>query len=333
MMTDTGFALKGYEDLEISTQIIIRDALNRGIDVEIIDRSSNFFRLKKNGKTEYVKQATKTSRDSYITFLIMENKVVSKLVLAENGLRVPAGSVFDDPKEAIRFTMSVTMEKFVIKPATTNFGIGITILKKNQKAAVVESAVNLAFSFSDTIIVEEYVAGNEYRFLVVDFETIAVCRRMPANICGDGGSTIEALVEEKNRDPRRGTGHVTPLEQIQLGETETRVLREDYGYHTDSVPRKGDMVFLRRNSNISTGGDSVDATDDTDSVFKRIAEKASKSVDARICGVDMILPDPKGKGDYAILEVNFNPVLYIHNYPYQGKNRHVGEKILDLLGF
>ena len=88
-MSDTCFTLKGYEDLEISSRIIIRDALSRGIEVEILDRKTHFFRLCKNGKTEYVKQATKTSKDSYISFLIMENKSVSKRLLQENGLSVP----------------------------------------------------------------------------------------------------------------------------------------------------------------------------------------------------------------------------------------------------
>ena len=332
-MNDTDFALKGYEDLEISTQIIIRDAVNRGIDVEILDRKSNFLRLRKNGKTEIVKQATKTAKDSYISFLIMEDKSVSKLLLQESGLWVPEGRTFFTPEKALQYSQSIPEKKIVVKPTTTNFGIGITILDTHRKTSDIKSAITHAFSFAETIMVEEFVKGSEYRFLVVDFETIAVCHRIPANVQGDGISTIEKLVEEKNRDPRRGQGHITPLEKIQLDETEVTVLKEDYGYHNDTIPRKGEAVFLRRNSNVSTGGDSIDVTDTTDSFYKHIAEKAAKSVSAAICGVDMILPAPEKKGDYAILELNFNPVLYIHNYPFQGKNRHVGEKILDLLGF
>ena len=202
-----------------------------------------------------------------------------------------------------------------------------------RETAAVASAIAEAFSFAETIIVEDFVPGSEYRFLVVDFETIAVCKRIPANILGDGINTIERLVEKKNRDPRRGSGHVTPLERIQLEETEKNVLFEDYGYRCDTVPWEKEVVYLRRNSNISTGGDSIDVTDRTDSSYKRIAQEAAKVVDARICGVDMILTSFDIKNDYAILELNFNPVLYIHNYPYQGTNRHVGEKILDLLGF
>ena len=333
MEYDAEFVLDGHEDLEMSTQILIRDALKRGVDVTILDRESNFLELRKNGRTELVKQATKTSKDSYISFLIMENKSVTKRLLAAGDLSVPEGATFGDRGEALRYCQSASSTKIVIKPATTNFGIGITIVDPQSGSSSLKSAIAHAFSFAETILVEEFVEGSEYRFLVVDFKCVAVCRRIAANVLGDGVSTVEELVGIKNLDARRGQGHVTPLERIELGETELSVLREDYGYDGDSVPAGGEAVFLRRNSNISTGGDSIDVTDSVDSFYTRVAEQAAVSVDAKICGVDMILTEPEKENEYAILELNFNPVLYIHNYPYQGRNRRVGEKILDLLGF
>lgn len=167
---------------------------------------------------------------------------------------------------------------------------------------------------------------------MIGTETVAVCNRVPANVIGDGIHTIEKLVALKNEDKRRGVGHVTPLEKIQLGDTELDVLQQS-GFTKDSIPSKDQKVFLRKNSNISTGGDSIDVTDWAHPFYKELAVKAAQLVGAKICGVDIILKDLERRGDYRILELNFNPVLYIHNYPYEGKNRDVGNKILDLLGF
>ena len=332
-MSPNEFALPGYEDLEISTQIIIRDAQVRGIEVTVLDRKNNFIKLVKDDHTEYVKQATKTSKDSYVSFLTMENKSVSKIVLADGGLRVPEGQTFDDPKDALKYAESAPWEKMVIKPATTNFGIGIAIAEKSNGPSMMEFGISNAFALSDTILVEEFIEGAEFRFLVIDFETVAICQRIPANVCGDGLSNIKELVAEKNADPRRGIGYRTPLERIELGETELDVLKSDYDFDGNSIPDKDQTVLLRKNSNISTGGDSIDVTDDVHSSYKKIAERAAKLVDASICGVDIILPRPTEEEKYSILELNFNPVLYIHNYPYQGQNRQVGKKILDLLGY
>ncbi|XDD51788.1 bifunctional glutamate--cysteine ligase GshA/glutathione synthetase GshB [Leptospira sp. WS92.C1] len=327
------FALQGFEDLEISTQIIIRDALNRGLEVEVLDRKNHFLRIKDAfGKIQYVKEASKTDLDSYMTFLVMENKTISKIVMQESGLLVPVGDGFGDAESALSFWNSNSQKRMVVKPVTTNFGIGITILPPKASSEDAKKAIKIAFNHSESVIVEEFAEGNEYRFLVIGDETVAVCNRIPANVTGDGIHTIEELVAIKNEDPRRGFGHVTPLEKIQLGDTESDVL-EQSGFTKDFLPARDQKVFLRKNSNISTGGDSIDVTDLANSYYKELAVKAARSVGAKICGVDIILKNLESKADYRILELNFNPVLYIHNYPYEGKNRDVGNKILTLLGF
>lgn len=327
------FTLEGFEDLEISTQIVIRDALNRGLEVEVLDRKNHFLRLKNsNGFVQYVKEASKTALDSYMSFLVMENKTISKIVMHESGLLVPEGDSFGDSESAFVFWKKNSDRKIVVKPVTTNFGIGITILAPYASEEDAKKAIKIAFNHSESVIVEEFAEGNEYRFLVIGTETVAVCNRVPANVTGDGIHTIEGLVALKNEDKRRGVGHVTPLEKIQLGDTELDVLQQS-GFTKDSIPSKDQKVFLRKNSNISTGGDSIDVTDWAHPFYKELAVKAAQLVGAKICGVDIILKDLEKQEDYRILELNFNPVLYIHNYPYEGKNRDVGNKILDLLGF
>ncbi len=327
------FILKGFEDLEISTQIVIRDALNRGLELEILDRKSHFIRLSGKGIVRLVKEASKTELDSYMTFLVMENKTVTKEILEELNIKVPKGTSVTSVDSGLEFLRSIQDRIMVVKPTTTNFGIGVVILPPSPSENEKRLALETALSFSETAIIEEFAPGNEYRFLVIGEECVAVCNRVPANIVGDGKNTISKLVEEKNSDPRRGVGHVTPLEKIQLAETELNVLKES-GLSPESIPKQDEKVFLRKNSNISTGGDSVDVTDLAHDSYKRLAVEAAKAAGAKICGVDIIIAkDLKEEGDYRILELNFNPVLYIHNYPFQGKNRNVGEKILDLLGF
>ncbi|WP_411822840.1 bifunctional glutamate--cysteine ligase GshA/glutathione synthetase GshB [Leptospira sp. 'Mane'] len=326
---------KGYEDLEISTQIIIRDALARKMEVEIIDRGENFLRLKQGNHTEFIKEASKTRLDSLMSYLVMENKIASKLILSENKIRVPLGKNYSNTGSALSDFETFRDKKKVVKPVTTNFGIGIGISPIGDSYENFKTFVERAFSFSSSIIVEEFVEGPEYRFLVLGDEVLAVCNRVPANVIGDGKRSIASLVEEKNKDPRRGEGHKTALEKIQMTEIEKEVLASQaLGF--DSVLPEGQVAYLRKNSNISTGGDSVDFTDTVHPDFKKIALDSAKAANAIICGVDIISSGIDKKPDpdtYAVLEINFNPVLYIHEFPYSGKPRAVGTKILDLLGF
>lgn len=324
-----------FKGLELSTQIIIKDALERNINVEVLDYDDNFIRLKKGSKTEYVKQATKTSMDTYISPLIMENKEVTKIILRENGISVPEGVSLKSKVETLENCAVLSNKNIVVKPKSTNFGKGVVILKQPFSVEDFKTAVEQAFTYDHTVMVEEFVSGKEYRFLVIGDEVAAILHRVPANVTGDGMHTIEELVREKNKDPLRGKGYVTPLEKIQLGEIE----KEYLGFSGKSfayVPLNGETVFLRENSNISTGGDSIDFTDDILDDYKSIAVNAAKAVGARICGADIIIRDINEKpneNNYSVIELNFNPALHIHNYPYKGINREVGKKVLDLLGF
>ncbi|MBC8005016.1 MAG: bifunctional glutamate--cysteine ligase GshA/glutathione synthetase GshB, partial [Verrucomicrobia bacterium] len=140
----------GFEDMELSTQILLREAVRRGVNMEILDRKENFIRLQKEGNTQYVKQATKTSLDNYASILAMENKLVTKRILAENGLRVPKGNEYTDTETAKADFDLLQGKPVVIKPNQTNFGIGITILKENRNELAFRRAVDIAFEYDTT---------------------------------------------------------------------------------------------------------------------------------------------------------------------------------------
>ncbi len=327
--------LKGYEALELSTQMIIKEAMNRGIEIEVLDWDDNFIRLNKGGRIEYLKQATRTSIDTYISPLIMENKEVTKLILREKGLSVPNGQTIksiDDYKTKI---LEFQGKDIVIKPKSTNFGQGVVILKSPYTEYDVKNAVEQAFKFDHSVLIEEFIFGKEYRFLVIGDKVAAILHRVPANVTGDGKHTITELVEEKNKDPLRGKGYVTPLEKINLGLIEKEYLAFQ-GKDFYTIPEESEIVYLRENSNISTGGDSIDFTDDIINEYKTIAVEAAKAVGAKICGADIIISDineSPNNGNHSIIELNFNPALHIHDFPYKGMNRQVEKKVLELIGF
>jgi len=325
----------GLEDMELSTQLLLREAIKRGVFFEIMDRKENFIRLEKNGNVQYVKQATKTSLDNYASVLAMENKLVTKRILEENGIRVPKGEDYTNAETAKSDYVRFRGMPVVIKPNQTNFGTGITILKENMDELTFQHAVDIAFEYDSTILIEEFITGKEYRFFVIGDEVAGILHRVPANVTGDGIKSIRELVRTKNEDPLRGKGYHTPLEKIQLGEAEAMFLQAQFK-DFDYIPAYGETVYLRENSNISTGGDSIDFTDDIPDSYKQIAIKAAQALNVTITGLDMIIPNlTKDASDdnYAIIELNFNPAIHIHCHPFKGKNRKLNEKMMDALGY
>lgn len=323
-----------FESLELSTQIVIKEALRRGHRVEVIDEAANFIRIAGNSKTEYLCQATRTAADTYVSALIMENKNVTKKLLAEAEIRVPAGNSYTSVTSVLADFARWSRQDIVVKPNTTNFGIAVTILHAPIAEKDFCKAVEMAFQEDSSVLVEAFIPGKEYRFLVIDGAVRGVLHRMPANVCGDGVSSVAELVAAKNRDPKRGEGYHSPLEKIRLGDEELRMLHSQ-DLELASIPEAGRTVFLRKNSNISTGGDSIDMTDVVHPGYKDLAVAASVAVGSKISGIDMMISDVSAApsaDNYAIIELNFNPALHIHDFPAQGINREVEKPVLDLLG-
>jgi glutamate--cysteine ligase/gamma-glutamylcysteine synthetase, Streptococcus agalactiae type len=329
------YQFHGLEDMELSTQLMLREAVKRGVSFEILDRNENFVRLKKGDNIQYVKQATKTSLDNYASILAMENKLVTKKILEENGIRVPRGLEYTSAETAKADFLFFRGKAIVVKPNQTNFGLGITILKENLDEETYQRAVDIAFEHDSTILIEEFIAGKEFRIFVIGDEVVGILLRVPANVTGDGIRTIRELVEFKNQDPLRGKGYRTPLEKIRLEEAEAMFLKQQ-NKDFNTIPASGEIVYLRENSNISTGGDSIDFTDDIPESYKQIAVRAAKALNVRITGLDMIIPDVSVEAtadNYAIIELNFNPAIHIHCHPFKGKNRRLNEKLMDALGY
>ena len=329
------YQLAGFREMELSTQIFMFDAIQKGVQVKVLDESDQFLRLQFQDHVEYVKNANMTSKDSYIVPLIMENKTVTKKVLKEAGFRVPGGAEFSSMEEAVKAYPRFAEQAFVIKPKSTNYGLGITIFKEGASLEDYQAGLAIAFREDSSVLVEEFMPGTEYRFFVIDGEVQAIMLRVPANVIGDGIRTVKELVEEKNSDPLRGTNHRAPLELIQLGELEQLMLKEQ-GLTIESVPQANQIVYLRENSNISTVGDSIDMTDEFSEAYKKIAVSAVEALGAKISGIDLIIPDKEidpttDKKAYGIIEANFNPAMHMHVYPFAGKGRRLTMNVLKLL--
>ena len=329
------YALKGYEEMELSTQMLLFDAIQKGLHFEILDEQDQFLKLWHKDHVEYVKNGNMTSKDNYVVPLAMANKTVTKKILAGAGFPVPAGDEFTSLEQGLAYYPLIKGKQIVVKPKSTNFGLGISIFQEPASLDNYKKALEIAFAEDTAVLVEEFIPGTEYRFFILDGRCEAVLLRVAANVVGDGKHTIRELVAQKNANPLRGRDHRSPLEIIKLGDIEQLMLTQQ-GYAPDDILPEGKKVNLRRNSNISTGGDSIDVTETIDSSYQELAAAMATSMGAWACGVDLIIPDKtqpasKEKPHFTCIELNFNPAMYIHTYCAEGPGQAITPKILDKL--
>ena len=275
-------------------------------------------------------QAAEIDATSAIAESIAQDKELSKRLLHAAGVPVPRGRAVRDADDAWALAQEIGLP-VVVKPLDGNQGKGVTVNISTE--ADLRAAYQVASEFRDTVLVERYMPGNDFRLLVVGDKLVAAARRDPPKVVGDGVHTVAQLVDIVNQDPRRGDGHATSLTKIRFDDIALACLQAQ-GFAADAVPQKGQRVNLRNNANLSTGGSATDVTDDVHPDVAARAVSAAHMVGLHICGVDLVCDSilrPIEEQGGGVVEVNAAPGLRMHLSPSFGKGRPVGEAIISTL--
>jgi cyanophycin synthetase len=311
-----------------STRAIVVAGRKRGIPYRRLNNDSLV--MLGHGAKQHRICAAETDRTSAIAESIAQDKQMTRSLLKAVGVPVPAGETVSSAEDAWETAEDIGLP-VVVKPQFGNHGRGVTTNCRTREQVL--AGYENAREHGKDIVVEKYIPGCDYRLLVVGNKLVAAARRVPAHVVGDGQSTISQLVEEVNRDPRRSDGHATVLSKIKLDPIALAVLT-DAGLTPESIPTAGQVVLVRRNGNLSTGGTAVDVTDEVHPLVAAQAVDAARVIGLDIAGVDVIAEDisrPLKEQGAAVVEVNAGPGLRMHLQPSEGKPRPVGEAIIDLL--
>ena len=282
------------------------------------------------GKHQKRIQATLTSETRQIATEIASDKRLTQRILEQLGLPVPRQSIVCDPEEAAEEAERLGFP-VVVKPLDGHHGQAVAINLKTPEQ--VREAYEQARGICPRVIVECHQTGNDYRILVIDGRVAAVAQRVPGHVVGDGRSTIAELIEEVNRDPRRGIGHEKVLTRIVVDDQARRLL-DEAGLTLESLLPAGKVFYLRLIGNLSTGGTAIDKTDEIHEDNRIMAERAVKAVGLDVGGVDFVSPDISRsyrEVGGAIVEINAAPGFRMHLAPTEGKPRDVAGPVIDML--
>jgi len=316
------------ERLGPSTGSIVEEAQNRNIPWIRLNRHS-LVQLGFGVNQKRI-QATVASTTSSIAVEIACDKEETKNILDAAGVPVPKGYIVYD-EEDLENAVKKVGYPLVLKPVSGNHGRGATINITNWEDAL--EALVVAKRVSRGVICERFITGFDFRLLVINYKLVAAAKRTPAAVIGDGRQSIQQLIDEVNRDPRRGYGHEKVLTAIKVDEMTLNILK-DKGLDLADVLPEGQVLYLKSTANLSTGGTATDITDLVHPYNVFMAERIARVVGLDICGIDIMAPDlftPIRENGGAILEVNAAPGFRMHIAPTEGLPRNVAEPVIDML--
>jgi D-alanine-D-alanine ligase-like ATP-grasp enzyme len=192
----------------------------------------------------------------------------------------------------------------IVKPNSGSQGSGVALVHNKKEFY---KAMKFIFDRDRVALVEQKVSGQDYRIVVLDKKVISAYERIPLSIVGDGKSTIEKLLTKKQKE------FVTLGRDTFIHINDPRILvkLKHQQLRFQSVPQKGQKVYLLDNANLSSGGDANDVTEKINDGFKKLAVKLTADMGLRLCGVDLMVEGDirEAPNKYWILEINSAPGL------------------------
>ncbi|HWH16798.1 MAG TPA: N-acetylglutaminylglutamine synthetase [Allosphingosinicella sp.] len=296
-------------------RIIINEARRRGIGVDVIDAEGGLFQLSSGGRSIKCRESL-SELTSAVALSICDDKAMTRRIVEAAGVVVP-----EEVDASDRSAVETMLEKhgsLVVKPARGEQGRGVAVDLTTMEE--VERAIEIASTHSEKVLVESFHKGEDLRLIVIGFKLVAAAVRRPAEVVGDGRSSVRQLIERQSRRRAAATGGESkiPLD----AETERCVAKAGYGL--DDVPPEGAAFPVRKAANLHTGGTIHDVTSLVHPRLVEAAVAAARAIDIPVTGIDFIVNSP-AEPDYVFIEANERPGL-AHHEP-----QPTAQRFIDLL--
>src|SRR5690625_3536426 len=307
----------------LNNALLVQRALDRGVEVSA--GRNQRVQLAFGGKSAWF-DASNSNLNRSLVKRVAGNKSITTALLRAEGVSAPENCVFTAEELQRAWAWAEPIVPVAVKPPTGQEGrlVHVDVTDYSE----FERTFNAVAAAGGAVLVEQYVQGVDHRATVIDGAVVAVTRRIPAHVVGDGSTPLAALIEAKNTD-RRTRGNLVH-KKLTVGETEAHYLNEQ-GLTDSSTAAAGLVVWLRGAANVSTGGHAIDATEDLTSQDGAAIQAALRAFPgSRLAGVDVLL-DREGGGPPWILEVNSKPSVSPHHFPWEGQPRDVMTKVLEAM--
>jgi len=303
-----------------SNRMLVAEAYSRGVEFEILPKRR--FKMSYQGKSYLIRRGRiSLSYNNRLAVRTADLKEVTSRLLRSKGHPSPENTVFSKGDLERAWNWAEPILPVVLKPH--NGVMGKLVFVNLDSYEEFKECYEKVTEKHNEVLVEKFISGDEFRFTYVNNEIVGVANRVPANVIGDGKNTVKRLVELKNEERQRRKNPIH--KKIELDKESDRVLQKK-GHSLDYTPKNKEVINLRDNSNVSTGGDAIEVTDEMGDEIKDSVRKAIRSIPGiRVCGVDVLIHG----NEFYILEINTHPMLSMHHYPWKGNPQDVISKVID----
>ncbi len=297
-------------------RIIIEEALRRGIHVHPDDPPRGYFTLTLGGRSIVCRESL-SEMTSAVAMSRCSDKALTRNLLAQAQIKVPSQKTLD-PQCSGAEAFLQEHSRVVVKPAEGEQGNAVAVDLRSVEE--IRQAAAFAAKFCDTVLIEQFVEGEDLRIIIINGQLVAAAVRKPPAIIGTGSHTVRQLIEKLSRRRASATNGES---SIPLDEETERCVRLA-GYAMESILPDGVPVTVRKTANLHTGGTIHDVTEAIHPALAEAAILGAATLKIPVVGFDLIVPSIE-HSDYVIIEANERPGLANH------EPQPTAERFIDFL--
>lgn len=248
-------------------------------------------------------------------FYWMDNKSKMGIEFTKVNLPVPQSYECSSKEQAVQAFQKIK-SSVIVKP-TYGSRSRHTLVGISSEQDLVR-AFGIAQQISPWVMVQQELPGMVHRVLWVGNKVVAVMRREPAYVTGDGQNTVKQLVELENKNSLRNGPifHHLPTDQEALEQL------EKYGMSWQTIPSKGQIVILNPKVSRGNGAVNVDVTSQTHPDNMKLFQDIGTFIGDPLVGLDFIIQDItqpwQNQLPCGVIECNAMPYIDLHSHPFSG---------------
>lgn len=300
--------LNGFQNYDFNTQLLLSNSYASGIYAQVLSKPDRLVALYHRHHHAIIKAGVLTKHANGASLALLQNKMALKRFMANFGFQVPSGNLYSDFKNAGEdFEFSFKHRALAVKPNVPKGGTGVTVFKRPANFELFKTAFQRASSEDKRhqVLIEEFIPGDVYRFLIVQGKLIGILNCVPANVIGDGKRSVSKLIARKNQEKSRGVEFSYPLHILTMDDSNWNYLKQQH-IDQDSVLGRGQQLFLTNVSSWQFGSDYLNVIDEVDQSYQDLALQMAKQLDLSTVAIDLII-----ENSYRAYESQVNSAVFI----------------------
>lgn len=257
--------------LSHNSLLLLQRAVVKGLDYQVIAPEADIIEI----AGHLIDHGISQSQNSLLYSRLWAQKQTAKKLAQAAGVTTSSAWVVKNNHDLSQLWPLLQTKGLVLKPAGEISSNQNRVFRMPPTSGELKIALGRLQKDSKEVLIEQVVAGSNYRALIIAGKLVSLIERLPLRVVGDGRTPLADLLVRKN---------------IKLGQIEKETLKSQ-GIRLTDVISRGIEVLLRYDASSQTGMQSYESLTEMDASYRPVIENLAAKLGMVEGALDLVIPN------------------------------------------